>query len=276
MEQNSNISEVIINTINKIIGDLFTSIDINLYKVLDKLAFIKSDILKKNNFEEIFGTSALNGILLICNSLLIGFIIYYAIKYFSRSFLNEKIENPWQFVLKIIVFGICMNCSYFIMEFILDFNSNISIAIRNIGEDIFKIDISFTSLIKSINNNLNFHESINLFSIEGLIKGTFSMSLINLLTVYALRYVMVKILVLLSPLAFLSLSTEKTSWIFKTWGKVIASQLVIQIVVSIVLLIMFSFGFTNSDIFSQFIYLGGIYALIKANSYAKEFMMGSR
>ena len=276
MEQNSNISEVIINTINNIIGNLFTSIDNSLYQILDKLTFINADILKEKNFERIFGTSASNGILLICNSLLIGFIIYFAIKYFSNNFSKEKTENPWQFILKIIIFGICMNCSYFIIELILDLNSNISLAIRSIGEDIFKQEICFTGLIENMNKNLNFTDkNLNVFSIEGLIKGSLSMSLLNLLTVYALRYIMVKIFVLFAPFAILSLSLQKTSWIFRMWCKALVSQLIIQIVVAIVLLILFSIEYTNQELLSQFVYLGGIYALIKANGFAKEFMMGA-
>ena len=78
MEQ-SNITQIIIDTINTILGNLFSSIDNNLYSVLDKITFINSDIITDKNFENIFGTSTSNGILLIANSLLLGFILYYAL-----------------------------------------------------------------------------------------------------------------------------------------------------------------------------------------------------
>ena len=77
MEQKANMSQVVIDTINTIFQNLFKSIDSNLYKVLDELTFINSDILQDRYFEKILGTSASNGILLIANSLLIGFILYY-------------------------------------------------------------------------------------------------------------------------------------------------------------------------------------------------------
>ena len=274
--EGTNASSTIINTINTIFENLFTSIDISLYEVLDNLTFINSDILKEKYFEKIFGSSASNGILLICNSLIIGYIVYFAIKHFTQNISENKIENPWKFIIKIIIYGICMNSSYFIIEQILNLNSNISLAIRSIGEDLFKQEICFSNLLKNIHNNLNFSTGeLNIFSVDGLIKGTISMSLINLLTVYALRYVMVKILVLLAPFAILSLSLERTSWIFRTWCRSLFSLLIIQILVSVMLLVLFTFDYTNQELLSKFVYLGGIYALLRANSFAKEFMMGA-
>lgn len=276
MENSSNISTVVIDTINTIFENLFSSIDTNLYKVLDDLTFINSEILEDKYFGKLFGTSATNGILLIANSLLIGFILYFAIKYLTSNFTFSKIENPIQFIFKLIIFGICMNCSYFIIKQVLDINSNISMIIRSIGEDLFKQNICFSNLIKSINTNLKFTtESIDVFSVDGIIKGTTTFSLVNLVAVYALRYIMVKVFVLLSPFAILSLCMENTSWFFKLWCRNLFSLLLIQIIVSIILLLLFSIDYKDNDLMTKFIYVGGIYALIRANSFVREFMMGS-
>lgn len=276
MEQNSNTSQVVIDTINTIFKNLFTSIDTNLYKILDDLTFVNADILEDKYFNRIFGTSASNGILLIANSLLIGFIIYFAIKYLFSNLTFSKIENPIYFIFKLIIFTISMNCSYFIIKEILDINSNISLAIRSIGEDLFKKDICFTNLITSINSNLKIsEENLNIFSVDGIIKGTTTISLINLVTAYAFRYIMIKIFALISPFAILSLCLENTSWFFKLWVKNLFSLLFIQIIVCLILLILFSFNYNENDFFVKIIYVGGIYALIKANSFVKEFMSGS-
>ena len=60
MEEN-NITQIIIDTINTVLGNLFSSIDNNLYTILDDITFINSDILKDKNFENIYGTSTSNG-----------------------------------------------------------------------------------------------------------------------------------------------------------------------------------------------------------------------
>lgn len=104
MENSNEITEIIIETINSIFENLFSSIDNNLYSVLDEITFISSDILRDKTFENIFGNSTSNGLLLIANSLLLGFILYYSIKYLMSHITYHKIENPFSFIIKIIIF----------------------------------------------------------------------------------------------------------------------------------------------------------------------------
>ena len=276
MEQNANMSQVVIDTINTIFSNLFKSIDTNLFKILDDLTFINSNILEDKYFGKIFGNSAASGILLIANSLLIGYILYYSVKYLFSNFTFSKIENPIQFIFKLVIFGIAMNSSFYILQQILDINFNICSAIRSIGEDIFRQSISFSKLIENINSNLKIVEdNINVFSVDGIIKGTTTISLVNLVTVYAIRYVTVKLLILISPFAILSLCLENTSFFFKLWFRNLFSMLFIQIIVALILLILFSVDYNSNDLMTKFIYIGGIYCLLKANTFVREFMMGT-
>ena len=275
MESQTNITQTIINTINSIFEMLFSSIDNNLYSVLDKITFINSDILTDKNFENIFVTSTSNGILLIANSLLLGFILYYGFKYLMSHITYQRVDSPFSFIIKIIIFGICMNFSFFILQFLLDLNSNISLAIRSLGKNLFGSELSFSELINKINTNISIDtSSLNIFSVDGLIKSTLSLSLLNLVFSYSFRYIMVKVFILLAPFAFLSLSLDSTSWFFKSWLKNLFSLLFIQIIVSLVLLILFSLDFSSSNLFNKFVYVGGIYSLIKANSFVREFIGG--
>ena len=70
-----NLSDIIFNSLNDLFSNLFSSIDNSIYSVLDDIIFIKPDILANSKFEQILGTSSSNGILLIANSLILGFII---------------------------------------------------------------------------------------------------------------------------------------------------------------------------------------------------------
>ena len=270
----ANITQIIINTINTILGNLFSSIDNNLYSILDDIAFISSDILEDKNFENIFGTSASNGLLLIANSLLLGFILYFSVRYLLSHFTYSQIENPKNFILKLIIFGICMNFSYFLIAQFLDIFSNISLAIRNIGELLFNKNICFSELILYINNHISINSSsIDFFSLDGLIKSFLTVSLLNLVFSYSFRYISIKVFVLLTPFAFLSNCLSVTSCFFKAWFKNLFSLLFIQIIVSLILLLLFSMDF-SSNIFSKFVYIGGMYALIQANSFVKDFIGG--
>lgn len=96
-----NITEVIIKTLNSLFENLFSSIDNNIYTVLDDITFINSDILKDMFFKNIFGTNSQSGILLIVNSLLVGIVIYYIIRLLYAHFLSIEIEKPIQFIFKL-------------------------------------------------------------------------------------------------------------------------------------------------------------------------------
>ena len=275
MESSNNITEIIIDTINSIFENLFSSIDNNLYSVLDEITFISSDILNDKTFENIFGTSTSSGLLLISNSLLFGFILYYAVKYLMSHITYHQVEHPFSFIIKLIIFGIFMNYSFSIIKIIIDLNYNITLSIRALGENILNKEICFSELINTINTNIAINSSsIDIFSLDGLIKGTLTVSLVNLIFSYSFRYIMVKVFVYLSPFAFLSLTLDSTSWFFKTWLKNLFSLLFIQIIVSLVLLLLFSLDFSSSNLLNKFIYVGGIYALIKANSFVREFIGG--
>lgn len=275
MENNSNITSTIIETINTILGNLFASIDNNVYTVLDDITFVSSDIIYDSYFESILGTSASNGILLISNSLLFGFTLYYSIKYLFSHFTYKQVEHPMQFVFKAVIFGICINFSYFFIGEFLDFISNITLAIRSVGEDLFSKNICFAELILEINNTVSVGtSSLDVFSLDGLIKSSLTISLLNLIFTYSFRYVMIKIFILLTPFAILSLILENTSWFFKSWARNLFSLLFIQIIVAIILLILFSMDYSSNNLMTKFIYVGAFYALIKSNSFVRDFIGG--
>ena len=137
-------------------------------------------------------------------------------------------------------------------------------------------NICLSTFIQELNSTiyLESNSGFTLFSIDGLIKGFVSLSFFNLALSYSLRFIMIKVFVLLSPFAFLCLITPNTSWVFKSWFKLLLSLLLLQVLVSVILLIAFSINNKSGDIFSKLIYIGSIYALIKANSFIKDFMGG--
>lgn len=272
--ENSNLTTSIIETINSIFETLFSSIDTTIYSVLDELTFIDKNILNNSIFQKIFGSTGNNGLLVIANSLLVGFSLYYAIRLIYSYYMNLQIERPYQFIFKLLIFGIVMNCSYFICNQFIQINSFISDAICTVGSNIFGHDISFSELINKLNYLSIKEKEFNIFSFDGLIKSFISISLFNLIFSYSLRYIMVKVFILITPFAILSLINESTSWFFKTWLRTVLSLLLQQSLVAIILLIIFSFNFSSNNIISQLMCIGGIYALVRANSYIRSLIGG--
>lgn len=270
-----NVTDLISKSINSLFNNLFSSIDENIYTVLDNITFVNSETINNSFFRNIYGTPTSVGILLIANSLLIGLIIFYAIRLICANFASSQVEQPFQFLFKCVILGIIINFSYPIWIQILDFNSLFSSAIREIGEHIFNLNINFTELIRKINAvSLISEHSFNIFSFNGLIKSFCSFGLINLLFSYSLRYVMIKVLILVSPFSLLSLINNSTAWFFKAWLKAILSLLLLQSLISIILLIIFSIDFFSNDSISKLLFIGSIYALIKSNQFIKELFGG--
>ncbi len=165
-----------------------------------------------------------------------------------------------------------MNFSYFICEQFINITSLISLAIRNLGELIFSKNICFSGLISEINYSVS-TSSFNLFSMDGIIKIFISIGLFNLVFSYSLRYILIKVFILLAPFSILSLIHNKTKWFFSSWFRILFSLLFLQIFISIILLIAFFFTYSE-NLLSKFMYIGCIYALIKSNSIIKEFIGG--
>lgn len=274
-ESQATITQTITQTINSIFSSLFSSIDNNLYSILDDIIFINSDILNDKFMNSFFGTSTTTGLILLANSLLIAFALYYIVKYAFSHYSNTQIEQPFQFLFKLFIYAILANSSYFLIEQIININSLISLSIREIGENIFNCNISFSELILRLNNVITTNDtSFNLFTLDGFLKSFVSINLLNLLFTYSLRYVMLKVFILITPFSILSLINSSTSWFFKSWFKCLLSLLLIQSFVSLILLIIFSTDFSTQDLFSKIICIGSIYALTKANSYIRELIGG--
>lgn len=269
-----NIVSSLLDSINSIFSSLISSINSNIYTILDDLLFIDGNIMTKSNLDAILGTSPSTGIIYICNSLVYGFILYYALTLLLSHLTFAQVQRPSSFIFKLLICVIALNSCWAICYSAIFVNSSITALIRSVGRNLFETQISFTVLLEKLNSTLYVDETFNLFTFDGIVKSFISIGFVNLAISYSLRYVMIRVFILICPFAILSLSIDKFSWIFKAWCKTFLSLLFMQILVSLILLITFSLQYDANDVFSQLTYIGSIYALIKANSFLKEFMGG--
>ena len=269
------IGESIFNIINTLFSKLFSSVDNSIYAILDKITFIDKSIIEGENFKKILGDSYSNGILLICNSLIFGVILFFAINYLFSHLTLSKSQTPSQFLFKLIIYVIFMNFSIWICSEIINLISIISDLIINLGKSLFNQDVSFSNFINLINKEVYIQNSeFNMFSFEGIVKSFTSYGFMTLVFSYALRYVLIQILVILSPFAILCLTLDKIDWFFKSWLKIFMSLLLEQILVAIILLLAFSINISNNPNLKQLLYIGIIYALMRANTYMKQLLGG--
>ena len=268
-------SNSVISTITEIFKHIFSSIDDNIYSALDKISFINSDILKSPYLEKILGTNSSNGILLLANSLLIAFVLYFAIKYLLSNYSIGRPQNPYKFIIKIILISVFLNSSFFLCEQLLNLNYIISSTIRDIGSDFLDVEICFSNLVKILNSIISIEEeSQSFFTIDGIIKTVVSVGFLNLIFIFSVRYILVKVFVLISPFAILCTANEGTMHFFTSWLKSLISILLIEIFSSIILIVMFSIEYSPSDIVSKLLFVGSVFALMKVNSYVRDIIGG--
>lgn len=267
-----NYSQIIIDTINELFSTLFSSIDNSIYSLLDNITFINESILSDNLFDK--SLNSVFGLTSIANALLIGFVIYYCSRLMLSHFIGINIEKPYQFITKALLCAICINSSLFFCEELLKINSLVSDCICEIGQNICGKSVCFNTLIEETNVFIRADSVFNIFSFNGIIKSIITSGLITLLFSYSIRLLLIKIFILLSPFAILSLIMNSTSWIFKIWLKTIGSLLFLQSFVSLILIVIFTINLCSINVLSQISYISAIYVLSKSNSYIKELLGG--
>ena len=213
--------------------------------------------------------------MVVCNALVFGILIYYSLNYLLSHLTFSKVQNPMQFIFKLIIFGIFMNNALWLCNQIIEINSFITDAIRTIGGKLFNEDICFSNFIILINEKIYLQsDTLNLFSFDGIIKSFTTIGFINLVFTNALRYVMIQVFVIISPFAFLSLASIKTEKFFTRWIQIFLSLLIEQILIAIILILAFSFEKMLNKSIIKLIYVGILYSLMRANTYMNQIFGG--
>ena len=168
-----------------------------------------------------------------------------------------------------------MNGSFFICEQIININSLVSVSLREIGSSVLGTDICFSNLINILNSIVVIEEeSQNVFTIDGIIKTIVSLGFVNLIFIFSIRYILVKVFVFISPFAILCASTPSTINFFKSWLKSFLSLLLMELFSSLILIVMFSLEYSPSDLVSKLLFVGSVFALMKVNNYTKDILGG--
>lgn len=168
-----------------------------------------------------------------------------------------------------------MNGSFFICEQIININSLVSASLREIGSSVLGTDICFSNLINILNSIVVIEEeSQNVFTIDGIIKTIVSLGFVNLIFIFSIRYILIKVFVFISPFAILCTSTPSTIGFFKSWLKSFLSLLLIELFSSFILIVMFSLEYSPSDLVSKILFVGSVFALMKVNNYTKDIIGG--
>ena len=269
-----NFPEVISKLISTLINSLLTSVDSNVFSTLDEIVFLKSSSLFDTFFISFFTKRF--SIVTLSEVLILGFLLYYGIAYLFSIFTCTNFQKPVSFIARLFFAALLVRYSMLLCENLISFFELITEIIKTFSISIFSFHLSFSALYEQLSNVFlsDLNNPFGLFSFDGILKTFLSFCFVNLLFTYAVRFIYIKILVLISPLVCLSICLDQTIWIFKIWLKSFISQLFVQILICVILLILFSLNNTANILISKLLYVASIICLLRATSFVREFSSG--
>ena len=271
-EQTLDLTEIICDSLNSIFFKFFSSIDNTIYSNLDSILFINSDITDNLKFQQFFGNDSHNGLLIIINSLIIGLVLFYVLNFAVSHLIYTKVDSPYQFIFKCIIFVICSYSSFWLCKQAINFVYILTGIIREIGYSITGYEISFSGLIENINSALYTSLQVfDIFTFDGILKFCTCITTMYILILYSVRYILCMLLILISPFSILSLANNNFDGFFKSWLKQFLELLFTQILVAIVLVIGFCIDFYSGDLLSKLNYLAITILIAKCHYDVKSF-----
>lgn len=261
----------VLNNLNIIAEKLFKSVETQVFKSLDDIVLIGTDILKTEPLKNIFFQNKLNGLVIIANSLILFFFIYHVLSNLITMYNGNKVSNIYSFVIRIIFVTILVNSSYYICEQILNIVELFTNSIDIFAKDLAGQSVNFVNLREAIISINDFMKS-DVLSLDGIIKGMISFGAISVLINFSIRYVTIIFLIIISPFALVSLASDLSIEFFRTWVKLFLNNLLVQIVVKLFILIPLMYKHTNNVMY-KIILVGTIYLIYKINNFTKEIFM---
>ena len=267
-------SSILNDSLSSLINNLLVSIDNNIFVALDELVFIDSKMCDETYFTSLV-TQRFN-LTILCKSLLFGFLLYYAIGYLISWLTCSNFQKPASFIIKLFFSALFIHFSSYICEFLINFFDILTDIVREFGVMLFSTKLSFVVVYSKLQEVFlaDVFPPFRFFSLDGFLKVFTSFGFISLLFTYSVRFIFIKILIIFSPFAFLSICLDQSKWIFKIWIKNLIGQLFVQVFVCGILLIIFSFQTTANPTITKLLYLASLACLIKANSFVREFTSG--
>jgi hypothetical protein len=262
-----NVSDII-NSLNVISETLFKSVEGQIYIILDKIVNISPEILKSEPLKSILVDNEFNGIIVIANSMLLFYITYYIFTQLLSIYNGYKTENVYFFIIKIVLIGIVLNNSYFIIELILDILDIFTSSIESYCKFLINQDITFVNLKEKILSIKNFMNN-DFLSLDGLIKGIISFGTITILINFSIRYVTIILFIIIFPLVLITITSSISAGIFKSYFKLLFINLFTQVIIKLIIFIPLMYKDIDSIMF-KIILVGTIYLIYRLNTFINE------
>lgn len=263
--------EEFIENISSTINKLYLSIENKGYDILNKVSNISEDLFSQIPLKIIYNDEYKIYLDLFIGIIVFSFFIFYFIKLLLYLYSENGIESLYFFIIKVILVVILSSNSYYICKKTIYLNYLFTDIVSNFLEDVSDVEINY-NYIKEEKNTLqeilNFDDKVN---IEGVIEVIISFFIINMIIFLSIRYVIIILVILISPFSFLMILSKNTENLFYIWLKTFLNSLLIQVINKILLYIII-ISKDNKEMFSIII-IGTFFIMYKLNRsflYAKD------
>lgn len=253
MEKIQDITTILVGVkeiIDGVSGFFDVSISGEYYNALDKLTFLTCKMLGVSATGNISDSARVVGeaICSLCNLVVWGIVLLYLFLILFSYFLSRKVEIPWKIFIRCIIFGVLINAAFFICYFAVYLTENVTeYLIEYCGGK-----TSFCYLENTISDFKMFIdeevEEVSIFVMDDLMKITVYILMFLLNVTMGMRFIMLKLLIIFSPIVFAFGCSQVTEKIFFSIGKLFLKLLSYQIVIVVILEIFSTFNFQEDTI----------------------------
>lgn len=232
----------------------------DFYKMLDDIAFLDAKFLEVSSDGKMLDNSAkiAEAILNLSNFVIWGILLFYAFKSIFAYFISKNSDVPWKFFIRIIIFGILANASVFICYTGIFLTENSTEYLREyIGKD----KVSFSILEDYIvEEELGQEEEV--YTFDAIMSIFIYFSTFFLSICLGGRYILLKTLILFSPIFFILGGFKDSEKIFFSWCKKIVFLLFMQLFLCVILGVV---NLCDSDekLFSQLLICSMLFLISK-------------
>lgn len=226
------------------------SIPKDYYKSLDELTFLNNKTLGLDSYGNIFDSSKIigDGIYNLSNIIIWGILLFYGFVSIFGYFLSGKIELPWKTIIRTVIFGVLINTSFFICYSAVYFTENITEYLIDYcgGETSF---LYLENMSRELDMEIEDEIGENyIFSMEELMKISSYILIFLFNIVMGMRFILLKIIIIFSPVIFAFGCSKLTEKIFLKCSKLFLRLLTYQIIIVIILEIFSELNFTKDYI----------------------------
>lgn len=227
------VGKEIVDSVSDLVSDVMPN---DFCDTLNELAFLNADFLgiaSNGSFQGKIQNISY-AIRNLSNVLIWGILLFVGFKCVFSYFISKKEEIPWKFFVRMIIFGILANSSMFICYTGVFFAENCTDYIREyVGKN--NTSFSFLESYFEKTEELDDEESVDVYTFDVLTSIFLYFSSFFMAICLGARFILIKSLILLSPLFFIAGGSKSCEKIFFKWCKMFFCLMFLQIIFCVVL-----------------------------------------